>query len=354
MSGKRAKLWFDFENAPQVLVLEPLIRRFREEGYGTVLTARRFSMTVELCRKRGLDAVELGSGSTSGSTVVKILKVFQRAFKLKRLLKNQKPLIGISHASRSQLLAGKMLGVPVVILDDYEHSDQSLVRFASRLLAPYAIPAEVWGRHSSKVVQYPGIKENLYLTGLTMSNDLPPDVLANPDSVILLFRPESGTAHYHSEESARLQREILDMISMRKGVLVVVFPRCEEQRIQIRELFADRPAMVTFPEVTDGPNLIAHSDLVIGGGGTMTREAAALGVPSYSFFSGEWGGVDRQLVTEGRLVRIRNSKDVAGIRIEQRKNSITVPDSETLDFVYGYLKKVIVELRAADGTAVEA
>jgi uncharacterized protein len=52
--------------------------------------------------------------------------------------------------------------------------------------------------------------------------------------------------------------------------------------------------------------LIALSDLVISAGGTMNREAVALGVPVYTTFEGRLGAVDERLIAEGRLRKLRD------------------------------------------------
>lgn len=351
MKQDRPVIWFDFENAPQVLVLEPLIKRFQEDGFRTILTARKFSMTVELCRERGLDVHILGSGSRSGSRIAKISRVLQRALMLWRLpaLRRIKPILGISHASRSQLIAGRLLGVPVVILDDYEHSDQTLARLANTIMVPACISEQIWGKFSKRVVHYPGVKENLYLCRFQASYELPVKIPNSKDKVIVLLRPEGRTAHYHSEKTAKLQGEIIELLSERGDVLVVVFPRDDHQKIEIEDMFSDGSAEIWFPEVTDGPNLIASSDLIIGGGGTMTREAAVLGIPSYSFFCGKWGSVDTHLVEEGRLIRIENSSDVSGIMLVKKDREAEVPGTGTFEFVYGHLLEVADGLRSEGG-----
>jgi hypothetical protein len=332
-------IWFDFENAPQVLVLQPVIERFREAGYETIQTARRFSMTVELCKKRGLAVHVLGSGSKGHSRIAKIARVMQRAFLLWRLkpLRQRFPLLGISHASRSQLIAGRLLGIPVVILDDYEHSDQTLSRLARSIMVPSAIPAESFGRSAGSVVHYPGLKEDLYLTGFSPSGTLPDRLTAENSRVIVVLRPEGRTAHYRSEESARLQKEIIRRLAAHDDLLVVTFPRDAVQESEIRSMFQDGKADVWFPGVLDGPELITCSDLVIGGGGTMTREASALGIPSYSFFSGEWGAVDEQLEADNKLFRIRTTDDINEIRLEKKTSDYVTPDSAALDFVTRHL-----------------
>ena len=345
MSVKNCVIWFDFENAPQVLVLEPLIRRFQSDGYEILLTARKFSLTVELCSARNLDVTVVGSGSRSRSKLEKVSRILLRIINLARFIRKHpgaKPTLGVSHASRSQLITGKILSIPVAILDDYEYSDQSLVRFANTLLVPESIPSSIWGKDSGKVVKYPGFKENLYLSGF-QPEEVP--LLSSSmakNKVIVLFRPEGRTTHYHSEHSVVLQNQIIKKISSRPNVLVIAFPRDIEQRSDIDSRFKKAGGNVIFPELVDGPSLIANCDLVIGGGGTMTREAAVLGTPSYSFFSGKWGAVDSQLVNLGKLTRISSIEDVKKIDLSKRTKKYSSPPSSTLDFVYNHLHSLAV------------
>jgi uncharacterized protein len=72
------------------------------------------------------------------------------------------------------------------------------------------------------------------------------------------------------------------------------------------------------PGAIDGGNLIAHSDLVVSAGGTMNREAAALGIPAISIYLGEWSAIDQELVKEGRLRRLSTLEDLRGLSIQKR------------------------------------
>ncbi|MGA8865315.1 MAG: DUF354 domain-containing protein, partial [Candidatus Sulfotelmatobacter sp.] len=82
-----------------------------------------------------------------------------------------------------------------------------------------------------------------------------------------------------------------------------------ELRSAWAEALASRKLLIP-DHVEDGLNLIWNSDLVISGGGTMNREAAAMGVPVYSIFRGKIGAVDRYLAQEGRLVMVETVEDV--------------------------------------------
>jgi uncharacterized protein len=60
----------------------------------------------------------------------------------------------------------------------------------------------------------------------------------------------------------------------------------------------------------DAQSLIAHADLVVSGGGTMNREAVALGTPVWTTFAGRLGAVDEGLIADGRLRRLTRAEDV--------------------------------------------
>jgi predicted glycosyltransferase len=65
----------------------------------------------------------------------------------------------------------------------------------------------------------------------------------------------------------------------------------------------------------DAQSLVAYADLVISAGGTMNREAVALGTPVYTTFEGRLGAVDEALLLDGRLRKLTNADDV---RLERR------------------------------------
>jgi predicted glycosyltransferase len=76
---------------------------------------------------------------------------------------------------------------------------------------------------------------------------------------------------------------------------------------------------VIVPErAVDAQSLIAFSDLVVSAGGTMNREAAALGVPVYTTYGGRLGGVDEALIREGRL---RPLTDPRALELSKRERA---------------------------------
>lgn len=340
MTGAQAKptVWIDFENAPQVWVLSPIASYLRDAGYPLILTARDFSCTVGLCRRMGLDAEVIGGGY-SKHRLAKLLRGGWRALQLYRRMHSQRAQVclALSHGSRTQILAAHYLGMRTLALNDYEYSDQSDVPFVDRMLMPFPIPKESSGRFAERVVSYPGLKEELYLCNFRPRATSLPEI-ENARGIRVLLRPEGRFAHYRVAQSELLQRAILGYLAQVPEVFLVLLPRDPGQSRELESLCAQLGIRHWIPrDVLDGPSLIWEMDLVIGGGGTMTREAAVLGVPSYSFFAGQWGAVDRYLQSQGRLTQLAEVGDLQQIRLEKRERGEPAISHAALDFVTGYI-----------------
>jgi hypothetical protein len=342
MSGQPS-IWIDFENAPHVWVLSKIIWHLQEKGFPILMTARDFSYVVGLCNYFGFKVKVIGTPGGGKNKIDKIYKLLERSFQLYRFLfsSRKKYKLALSHGSRSQIITSKLLGIPMLSLDDYEHSDQSLVRFMDVLLVPFPIPLQIWGRNAGRVSHYPGLKEELYLCDFQ-----PKEIIGdfnNISGIKILFRPESSTAHYHSDQSQVLQNAILEYISGHENIELVILPRDNAQSEMLAQFCRQHSIPFWIPEqVLDGPSLMCNMDLVIGGGGTMTREAAMLGVPAYTFFAGKWGAVDQYLVNQGRLHRITDSLDVHQIALVKKGTQPVEISRKALDFVLDAIENYLV------------
>lgn len=335
----KKQFWVDFENAPHIPVLLPIVRALQEKGFEPVMTARDFSFTKTLIERYGLPARILGSGSKSRSSISKALKVAQRIVLLSRMIRplRDELCFSIGHASRSMLITSHLLGITSVSLEDYEHSNQFHNSLSNLLLIPEPIPVNAFPRNRGRVIHYPGIKENIYLEGRRLPERIPPFIEAIGDRVKVLFRPEGRTAHYRSDLSEELQKAILEKLRDEPSVHILVYPRDEVQMAELQVFLEGGAADFSFPPVVDGPDLISSVDLVVGGGGTMTREAALLGIPSYTFFSGEWGWVDEHLTRTGDLIRITSLEEIRQIDLQRRVSQARVPDLPTVEFIVDVL-----------------
>ncbi len=318
------RIWIDLANSPHVPFFRALADRLTAKNHELVITARDFAETVALAESSGLSPNVIGShggGKLSG----KAGNLVQRALTLARWARSQNLDLAVSHNSYSQILAARVLSLRSVTLMDYEHqpANHLAFRFASRIIVPRAFPEQAlsrYGANPSKVKRYDGTKEDVYLAGFepdplflqTLS-----DLGVNESDTLVTVRPPASEALYHRFEN-ELFTALLDRLENTDGVKVVFLPRTDSQREQNKK----RSRFIVPAKPLDGPNLIAHSDLVISAGGTMNREAAALGIPAASIYAGEWAAIDEGLVREGRLRRISSLEDVAALPVQKKALSL--------------------------------
>ena len=313
--------WIDLANSPHVPFFKALSKRFVAQGHDIEFTAREFAETVPLAQAAGLAPTVVGAHA--GRDVSKKAGGFVgRAWALAGWARKRNFDLALSHNSYSQILGARMLGVRTVTMMDYEHQPANHVafRFASRVIVPASFPGTLlrrYGARVGKVRRYHGTKEDVYLA------DFQPDpsfgarlceLGVKPDNVLVLVRPPAHDALYHRFQNT-LFDEVLTMLQRRENVQVVLLPRNETQRA----LYSGREQVIVPAAPLDGANLIAASDLVISAGGTINREAAALGVPAASIYAGRWAAVDEELVKEGRLQRISSVADLTDFSIKKKQ-----------------------------------
>ncbi len=183
-------------------------------------------------------------------------------------------------------------------------------------MTPEVIPPDIYVGHGmlrNHVLHYPGIKEDVYVPFFRPDPLLKDTLGLEPTDVVVTIRPPATEAHYHNPESEKLLMEVFEMLGEHPEVKTVLLPRTHKQEAELRhawpELF-DTGRVIVPKHAVDGLDLIWLSDVVISGGGTMNREAAALGVPVYSLFRGTMGAVDKHLAETGKLVLLESEQDV--------------------------------------------
>ena len=198
-----------------------------------------------------------------------------------------------------------------------------------------------------RIRKYQGIKEDVYAPEFKPDPGLADQLKLNGTDVIVTVRPPANEAHYHNPESDVFFEQFMKRAFETPEVRVVLLPRNKAQETQIKttwpEWFADNKVIIPAKAV-DGLNLLWHSDLVVSGGGTMNREAAALGIPVYSIFRGKIGAVDRDLQKQGRLTLIERVEDVQNkIALQHRKKNATIAStsSRALQEIIGHVEEII-------------
>jgi predicted glycosyltransferase len=326
------RIWFDADNGPHVLIMEPLVRRLLEDGHEVRFTARDRNSTCELLDLYGFGYRTVGKEYGKGRPR-KVAGTIVRAMGLARVMRSWHPHVCFGHGSRALPIAARLLRVPSVTMYDYEWVDPVLFNWGCRrILLPSVIDdkrCRQAGIDVHKVSRFPGLKEHLYLGERSLDQTVADDLGLRSDSLRVLLRPPATKAHYHVSKAEELLQEVLNLLRGVQNLQMVFLRRSDDQ---LGHLEGFDPGKVIIPQrVYHGPSLVATMDVMFSGGGTMTREAAVLGVPSYSFFRGRLGRVDESLEHEHRLVMLRSGDDVrAKVSLEKRRTPVTLPDSRAI------------------------
>jgi predicted glycosyltransferase len=294
------RVWVDLTNSPHVLVLRPVIDRLRAAGHDVSVTARDFAQTLDLCRRFGLEHTPIGH-HRGGALAAKAAGLAGRSLALTRWAAGRRFDLAVGHGSNDVTVAAALLRIPCSTMFDYEWATvQHNVncRLAGAVVVPEAIPPERLRRYGAagKLQRYPGLKEEYYLADFEPSPAVLSELGLDPDQPIFVVRTPPAVSLYH-----RFENDLFAGVLARlRGTQAVVLPRIAAQRA---ELVAAGGFIV--PErAIDAQSLIAFADLVISAGGTMNREAVALGTPVWTTFEGRLGAVDAGLIADGRLRRL--------------------------------------------------
>jgi predicted glycosyltransferase len=306
------RIWVDLTNSPHVLVMRPLIEAMRGDGHEVEVTARDFAQTLELCDRFGIEHEAIGR-HRGGRLADKALGLVSRSGALARWARGRRFDVAMGHASNDVMVAAALLRIPAATAFDYEWATvQHNVncRLAKAVVVPDAIPPERLDRYgaSGKLRRYPGLKEEYYLADFEPDRAVLAELGLDPAEPIAVVRTPPDASLYHRHESSVFPR-VLDRL--RGAAQTVVLPRTPGQRKEVEAIGG-----LTVPErAIDAQSLIAFADLVVSGGGTMNREAVALGTPVFTTFEGRLGAVDEGLLQDGRLRKLAEPEQV---QVEKR------------------------------------
>jgi len=306
------RVWVDLTNSPHAVIFAPLVRRLQARGDEVAVTARAFAQTLELLELHGIEHTVIGHHG-GGTRAGKARAAGDRVRAMVAFGRKGRFDVAVAHGSTDLPMACRLLRIPNTTMFDYEYAtlQHSLnCRLASRVLVPDAIPPERlrrFGVRPPRLVRYPGLKEEYYLAGFEPDPAVPRALGMDGSRIGVVLRPPADVALYHRFQNP-LFDAVLERLGRRDDVVSVVLPRTPEQGTRIRAL--DLPSVVVPEHAVDGGSLVAGADLVVSAGGTMNREAVVLGTPVYTTFAGRLGGVDEQLVAEGRLRPLESAGDL--------------------------------------------
>jgi hypothetical protein len=339
----RGKIWIDLDNSPHVPFFNPIINELNSRGYEVFVTARDCSQTCGLADLFAIKYKRIGR-HYGKNKVFKVTGTVYRALQLSRAVTGDKPTLAVSHGSRAQMLSALMLNVPSLVIMDYEHV-RGFIR-PTWIMVPEIISDGAIRHDREHILRYPGIKEDVYVPFFSPAPGIRYELGIEENALLVTIRPHATEAHYHNPQSEKLFLAAVNYLGNQDNVKMVILPRYDAQRLNLINEWPEwcRNGKIVIPEhPVDGLNLIWASDFVISGGGTMNREAAALGVPVYSIFRGKIGAVDKYLSERGRLIMLENKADIPKkIKLIKRGRDVKVDRSNgTLDEVVNHILKVL-------------
>jgi uncharacterized protein len=306
------KIWIDLDNSPHVPLFIPIIEELEKKGYEVFLTARNSYQVCELLNLHHLSCKVVGR-HYGKKWLLKVLGTALRTAQLLPSILKSKPDLSVSHGSRAQVLVSSLLGIPSVLMLDYEFTNATAFINPDWTFVPEVIPGDRVHQNPDHVLRYPGLKEDVYAPRLKSDANIRNFLGIRPEELLVTVRPPATEAHYHNPEGEQFLTETLKYLLDQPNLRVVMLPRNANQGNLLRSSWSSaiQARRIIIPDqALDGMNLIWNSDLVISGGGTMNREAAALGVPVYSIFRGRMGAVDQYLAKTGRLTLIEKIEDI--------------------------------------------
>jgi predicted glycosyltransferase len=314
------RVWVDLTNSPHVLVMRPLIEIMRADGHEVEVTARDFAQTLELCDRFGIEHTAIGR-HRGGRLTSKALGLASRSLALARWARGRRFDVAMGHGSNDVTVAAALLRVPSATAFDYEWATvqhQVNCRLAKSVVVPDAIPAERIERYGArgKIHAYEGLKEEYYLADFEPDTAVLEELRLDRERPLVVVRPPPEVSLYHRFENP-LFRGVLERL-VAGDAQTVVLPRTPQQRAELRGVIVPDHAI-------DAQSLVAYADLVISAGGTMNREAVALGTPVFTTFEGRLGAVDEALLREGRLRKLEDPDQIeiarrpanAGLRVRR-------------------------------------
>lgn len=319
-------IWFDLDNSPHVPLFRPVLRELEQRGVPADVTARDFAQTASLLKYWNIPHTMIGAHGGKNK-IKKVLNLMHRSQQLRRYLRGRKTELAVSHGSRTQVVAAYRAGIPSVLMLDYEHTEATIFNlFSTYLLMPEYIPDDLLrklGFNMRKLVRYPGFKEEIYLQDFAPDAGFRRQTGVDEGKILVTVRPPSVVGNYHDGRSETLLVGLLDRLSAASNVHILLVSRTKEDVALIPAHLWDRGNITLLTTAVDGLQLLWHSDIVVSGGGTMNRESALMGVPTYSIFTGNKPYLDHVLEEQGRITFIEGPQDIDAIPIVPRDRPLS-------------------------------
>lgn len=334
--NKKLNIWIDVVNSPHVLFFRPIIKELKKKGHSVTVTSRNFAQTIDLLNNFKIRHKEVGK--YGGKSIFgKGLSLVNRSLALYNFAKNKKFDLALSHNSVDICIVSKLLNIPVIDLFDYEYAQFHHINFrcATKIMCPSYIDKKDLKKYgaNNKLINYEGLKEQMYLSDYKFDNNILNKLKIKSKNIIVVFRPPAEMSLYHRGVKNEIYLDIIDYLGNKPNICVVYFGRNKDQINQLKK--KEYSNFIIPDKAIDAPSLIKKADLVISAGGTMNREAVALGTPVYTILALKMGGVDRHLIKSKYLKELSCVNDII---LKKKSRSINLKSTSPKTLVDIFLK----------------
>lgn len=322
------KIWIDLTNSPHVNFFAGLIKEWNRE-HDLLLTCRPLANTIELLELYGFPYDVVGK-HYGRNKIRKALGFIIRIWQLFVFLRRENIDVAISHSSFYSPVVARLLGVRSIYLNDNEHAEGNRIAFlfADKIMAPEFLGVRELQRQwakAEKIISYPGVKEGIYLWDYKPNSSSGFKIDDRENRNVIFIRPEPWMAQYY-----RGKRNFIDnlLIQLKDTYKIVLLPRDKMQEEYYQQ---DKYVGVTVLEKSISlADIMENCDFFIGAGGTMTREAAVLGIPTISIYQDQLLQVDEYLIKKEAMIHNKNL-DVSFIISFLEKTREKSADKQLLD-----------------------
>jgi len=314
------KVWIDFLTPKYLLFFTKLAERLRSSGHEVLLTTRAHREVLGLMKLKDVEALVVGR---YGLTLrEKLVASIERMRELIPKISDFGPDVAISHSSPEAARVAFGLGIPHYSVSDTPHNVPVMkltLPLSALLFCPWVIPKDVWlefGISSDRIIQYRGIDQIAWIKDFKPDADYVKSLGIPINRDIITIRESEVFASYllgSVDSLAPVTDSLLPyLIKKFDDAFFVILPRYEHQIEYIRSKYGDDRILV-LDRAFDGANVIYFSKVFIGGGGTMTGEAALLGVPTISAYPKGGLYIIDYLVKMGLVFHVGSVQEVFGL-----------------------------------------
>lgn len=286
---RKLKIWFDALTPKQLLLFNEISKNNRALGHDTIITTRNYREITGIMKLKKIKAIIIGR--YGGKELKdKLLASTKRMELLTHLISDWMPDVSISFASPEASRVAFGLGIPHYVVNDSPHAYFPLklsLPLAKLLFTPWIIPKKAWEKYGIKpdrIITYKALDPVAWLINFQPDRSHLERIGISLDKKIILIRETETFASYLLGQNITSPTPTTDFLLHKLTKVIrnsdfqfVILPRYEEQIEYLMKKYSGWKNVIILNTVVDGASLIYYSDIIIGGGGTMSIEGALLG-----------------------------------------------------------------------------